>query len=255
MYNRRNKVKKTQIAIFLLAALSLLFLSGCVTLSEEVRVEDDGSGTILFALGVETESYEQFQESVPEGLSLESLLSLIIQDENVSLQNRDIYEADGYTWDSFELDINNFIDVFSEPKRVGPLLISMDEDEEVFYFTQMIDVALLTIGIPGLNLLDLSEVEYNVKFSAPQITNTNGIQRTADETTWKVPVTEVLQDGEVVYLETEYIMQPYEGFFIPWELFFPYVVIGFLALGGLSVLIVIFVNTTGKREKTQQYKF
>lgn len=255
MGNHKNKVKKTQIAIILLSTLSLLFLSGCVTLTEEVHVKADGSGTLLFALGVETESYEQFQESVPEGLSLESLLALIIQDENVSVRNRDNYEADGYTWDSIELEINNFIDVFSEPKRMGPLLISMDEEEEVFYFTQMIDVNLLTIGIPGLKLLDLSEVEYNVKFSAPQIINTNGIQRTADETTWKVPVKDILQGGEVVYLETEYIMEPYEGVFIPWELFFPYVVIGFLALGGLSILIVILVNTTGKREKRQRYKF
>lgn len=255
MGNNINKVKKIRIAITLVAALSLMFLSGCVTLIEEVRVQEDGSGTLLFALGVETESYEQFQESVPEGLELENLLALIIQDENVSVLNQDNYEADGRTWDSIELEVNNFIDVFTDQQRIGPLLITMDEDEGVYYFTQMMDITLLTIGIPGMNLLDLSEVEYNVKLSAPQIMNTNGIQRTADETTWKVPVTDVLQAGEVVYLEAEYSLEPFDGVFIPWELFFPYVVIGFLALGGLSILIVIIVNTIGKREKPQQYKF
>jgi hypothetical protein len=66
---------------------------------------------------------------------------------------------------------------------------------------------------------------------------------------------DVIQAGEVVYLEAQYSFEPYEGVFIPWELFFPYVVIGFLALGVLSILIVIFVNTAVKREKPQEYKF
>ena len=150
---------------------------------------------------------------------------------------------------------HQFFEVFSEEKRIGPILITMDDDDGIHYFTQMIDISLLTVGIPGMNLLDLSDVEYNVKLSAPQIINTSGIQRTADETTWNVSAMDVLQAGEVVYLEAQYSFEPYEGIFIPWELFFPYVVIGFLALGALSILIVIFVNTAVKREKPQQYKF
>jgi len=91
--------KRISWVIGLLAALSLLFLSGCVTLVEEISVEEDGSGTLTFALGVETESYEQFQESTPEGLELENLLSVLIQDENVSLIGTDNYEANGRTWE------------------------------------------------------------------------------------------------------------------------------------------------------------
>jgi hypothetical protein len=247
--------KRISWVIGLLAALSLLFLSGCVTLVEEISVEEDGSGILTFTLGVETESYEQFQESTPEGLELENLLSVLTQDENVSLIGTDNYEADGRTWERIELEVTNFLEVFSEEKRIGPILITMDDDDGIHYFTQMIDISLLTVGIPGMNLLDLSDVEYNVKLSAPQIINTSGIQRTADETTWNVSAMDVLQAGEVVYLEAQYSFETYEGIFIPWELFFPYVVIGFLALGALSILIVIFVNTAVKREKPQQYKF
>ena len=119
----------------------------------------------------------------------------------------------------------------------------------------MIDVSQMTIGIPGMNLLDLTEVEYNVSLSSPHVINTNGVQRTADKSAWQVSLMDILQAGEVIYLEARYTLEPYEGVFIPWELFFPYVVIGFLALGALSILIVIIVNTTAKREKPQQYKF
>lgn len=248
-------MKKTRrLFIPLLAALTLLLMSGCVTLQEEITVQEDGSGTLLFALGVESESYEQFQESIPEGLELESLLALLIQDENVTVRARDTYEADGRTWERIELEVGDFIEVFSDEKRIGPLLISLDEDEGVYYFIQMIDISLMTIGIPGMNLLDLSAVDYNVSLSSPQIIDTNGVQRTADESTWEVSLIDILQGGEVVYLEAQYALEPYEGVFIPWELFFPYVVIGFLALGALSILIVIIVNTT-KREKPQQFKF
>ena len=249
-------MKKTRrLFIPLLAALTLLLMSGCVTLQEEITVQEDGSGTLLFALGVESESYEQFQESIPEGLELESLLALLIQDENVTVRARDTYEADGRTWERIELEVGDFIEVFSDEKRIGPLLISLDEDEGVYYFIQMIDISLMTIGIPGMNLLDLSAVDYNVSLSSPQIIDTNGVQRTADESTWEVSLIDILQAGEVVYLEAQYALEPYEGVFIPWELFYPYVVIGFLALGALSILIVIIVNTTTKREKPQQYKF
>ena len=247
--------KNYRLFILLLAVFALLLLSGCVTLREEISVQEDGSGTLSFALGVETESYEQFQESVPEGLELESLLALLIQDENVSVRTRDSYEADGRIWESIELEVADFVTVFSDEKRIGPLLLSVDEDEGIYYFIQMIDVSLMTINIPGMNLLDLTEGVYIVSLFAPQIINTNGVQRTADESTWEVSLVDILQAGEVVYLEAQYILEPYEGFFIPWELFFPYVVIGFLALGVLSILIVIIVNTTAKREKPQQYKF
>jgi len=247
--------KNRRLFILLLAVIALLFLSGCVTLREEISVQEDGSGTLSFALGVETESYEQFQESVPEGLELESLLALLIQDENISVRTRDSYEADGRIWESIELEVADFVTVFSDEKRIGPLLLSVDEDEGIYYFIQMIDVSLMTINIPGMNLLDLTEGVYIVSLFAPQIINTNGVQRTADESTWEVSLVDILQAGEVVYLEAQYILEPYEGFFIPWELFFPYVVIGFLALGVLSILIVIIVNTTAKREKPQQYKF
>jgi len=242
-------------SILILAALTLLLLSGCISLQEEISVREDGSGTLLFALGVETESYEQFQESVPEGLELESLLALLIQDENVSVRNRDTFEADGRTWESIELEVSDFVNVFSDEKRIGPILISVDEDDGIFYFIHMIDINLMTIGIPGMNLMDLTQAEYNVKLTSPQIIDTNGVQRRADEATWKVPLIDILQAGEVVYLEAQYSLEPFVGTFIPWELFFPYVVIGFLGLGGLSILIVIFANTAGKREKPQQYKF
>lgn len=241
--------------ITILAALALLLLSGCVTIQEEIRVREDGSGTIMFAFGVETESYEQFQETVPEGLELESLLALLIQDENVSLINSDNYEVDGHIWETVELEVSDFVEVFSDEKRIGPLLISVDEDEGIYYFIQMIDTSLMTIGIPGMNLMDLTRAEYNMKLSSPQIIDTNGVQRRADEATWEVPLVDIMQGGEVVYLEAQYALEPFDGVFIPWELFFPTVVIGFLALGGLSILIVIIVNTTAKREKPQQYKF
>ena len=61
--------------------------------------------------------------------------------------------------------------------------------------------------------------------------------------------------GSTVFLRADYILEPYEGIFIPWEVFFPYLVIGFLALCGLAIVTVIFVNTVLKREKAPTLKF
>jgi len=252
----KNCIEKARfLFLLLLAVILLMLLSGCVSLQEEISIEEDGSGTLLFAIGVETESYQQFQESIPEGLELENLLALLLQDENVTMRAQESYEADGRIWERIELEIADFVEVFSDEKRIGPLLLTLDEDEGVYYFTQMIDINLMTIGIPGMNLLDLSEVEYDVSLSSPQIITTNGVQRTADESTWDVALIDILQAGEVIFLEAQYTLEPYEGVFIPWALFFPYVVIGFLSLGAVSILIVIIVNTTTKREKPPQYKF
>jgi len=68
-------------------------------------------------------------------------------------------------------------------------------------------------------------------------------------------VSELVQEAETVYLQADYVLEPYEGTFIPWETFFPYVVIGFLAAGFLAILIVIIVNTRGKREKKREVHF
>ena len=248
-------MKKTRPYIFILTLLSLVLLSGCVSVVEEITVFEDGSGTLRFALGMTAENFEAYQEGVPEGFKLEDLFAVLARDENVTSIIFDQYTADGLSWDSVELAVTDFTTVFGETRRIGPLSIELIEVETGYRFTQCIDVANSTLSIPGINLMDFSSATYVVRLVTPQIVSTNGVQPTAGVSTWSIPLDEVLQGGSTAFLRASYVLEPYEGLFIPWEVFFPYVVIGFLALGALTVLVVIIVNTSGRREKEPTLKF
>ena len=248
-------MKKTHVYIFILSLLILVLLSGCVSVVEEITVFEDGSGTLRFALGMAAENFEAYQEGVPEGFALEDLFSVLGRDENVTSITFDQYTADGLSWDSVELAVTDFTAVFGEIRRIGPLSIELIEGETDYRFTQSIDVANSTLSIPGVNLMDFSSATYVVRLVTPQIVSTNGVQPTAGVSTWDIPLNEVFQGGSTAFLRANYVLDPYEGLFIPWEVFFPYVVIGFLALGVISVLVVIIVNSSGRRDKEPTLKF
>lgn len=252
---KKQLKKKLRANIIVLAMLCLVFLSGCVTVVEELTIFEDGSGTLRFALGMTAENFEAYQEGTPEGFELENLFAVLARDENVTSIVFDQYSADGLTWDSVELGVMDFTAVFGETRNIGPLALEVIEDETDYRFTQTVDMANSPLSIPGVNLMDLSSASYVVRLVTPQVVSTNGVQPTAEVSNWSIPLNEVLQRGSTVFLRANYVLEPYEGFFIPWEVFFPYVVIGFLALGVLAVLVVIIVNTSGRRDKEPTLKF
>lgn len=247
--------KPFHILIIIATILSLGFLSGCFSMIEEIEVMEDGSGTMRFALGVESDDYEAFREAIPEGFELENLFAVISRDENVTSIQFDRYEQNGINWESVELEVADFIALFSQRRRIGPIEIIFVENDGEFRFTQTINVASSTLVIPGVNLMDLSSAAFTVNLLTPQISNTNGIQPAAGVSTWSIPLDEVLQGGSTAFLRADYVLEPYEGFFIPWEVFYPYVVIGFLSLGGLAILVVVLGNTLGRREKERTLRF
>ncbi len=248
-------MKRVKTLLIAAAVLCLLFLSGCVVISEEINVFEDGSGTLRFAIGVKQENYENFQEALPEGYALENYFATLTQDEVLTSMQVNHYTQDGLDWESVEFELADFVALFSQKRRIGPVEITFDEREEGFRFTQTIDMANSNLVIPGVHLMDLSALEFTVDLKTPQIINTNGVQSAAGVSTWSIPMGEVLQDGSTAFLRADYILEPYEGIFIPWEVFFPYLVVGFLALCGLAILAVIFVNTVIKREKAPTLKF
>lgn len=236
-------------------AACVLLLSGCVNLTQEITVRDDGSGLLRFDLGVETDLYPQFQSSTPDGFQLNNLLATLIQDENVMLVAQDNYEANGYTWESIQLEIADFVAVFEQSRRIGPVTLTFTENDSSYTFVQSIDVANSNLSIPGVNLMDLTGVTYTVRLITPQIIGTNGVQQAAEISTWSVPLSELLRNGEQVNLRAEYLLEAYEGVFIPWDILYPYVVIGFLSLGGIAILVVILINTVGGREKPEKISY
>lgn len=219
-------------------------------------MEEDGSGSVYFAIGVESASYPEFQLAIPENLELENLLSSQIQDESVNNVNREQFEADGRTWDSITLNIADIIAFFEAGQEIGPLTITLNGTEDgQFVFQQTINIADANINIPGVNLLDLTGAGYTIRLFTPQIVDTNGLQRAAGLSTWSVAPSDLLQEGEVVFLQADFVLEPYEGVFIPWEVFFPYVVIGFLVVGGVAIFAVIIINTLRKEEEVEKIKF
>ena len=241
-------------AIKLLAVLCLFFLSGCVSLIQEINVHEDGSGSLNFSLGVDSSIYPQFLETMPEGFTFENLLSGLMLDENVTDVVQTQYEENGKNWETIQLSISDISAVFNGGRRIGPGMITIAERNGSYVFTQFMDLGSSNVVIPGVNLLNLAGTSYSVRLVTPQVLDTNGLHRAAGVSTWDVPLSEFLQGGSSVNLRSEYLLEPYEGFFIPWEVFFPYVVIGFIGLGGISILLVILINTAKKREDKLQLR-
>lgn len=134
-------MKKRIPFLLILSLATLLLLSGCVDLVQEVTVHEDGSGALRLALGVEADSYDYVQEQIPEGYELESLLSTLMLDENVVGVTQDHYEADGSIWDAVELEIGDMATMFAEDRNFGPVTLALDESEGVYSFEEEIDVA------------------------------------------------------------------------------------------------------------------
>ena len=186
---------------------------------------------------------------------LENLFATLILDEGVTDVNQAFYEEGNRTWTTIELQVGDMTELFVEERTFGPLTLSIRPEGDGFAFEQMLDLAQSNLDIPGVNLLDLTGAGYTVRLVTPQIVSTNGLQEAAGVSLWEIPLSDLLQGGESVFLDADYILEPYEGVFIPWETFFPYVVIGFLALGVVSILMVIIANTTGRDEKPQKLQF
>lgn len=248
-------MKSKQIILLLTSALVLVFLSGCVNVLQEMTIREDGSGTLRFALGVESAAYPQFLERLPEGMELENLLTNLLVDENITDVEQDTYESEGFTWQTIQMDVSNFAVVFADERTFGPITLEFEQDNETYTFLQTIDLVGSNMRIPGINLMDLSGAGYTIRLITPQLINTNGLQEAAGTSVWEVTLGDLMQGEETIFLQADYILEPYEGVFIPWETFFPYVVIGFLASGLIAILVVIIVNTTKRREKPETYKF
>lgn len=248
-----TKFKKNLVVI--ISILWMMLLSGCVSLVQEITIRPDGSGSLRFALGVETEFYAQFQEMIPEGYELENILTTLLLNEGVSDIQQDNYEAEGRTWETIQMEIDDAAMLFEEDRSFGPVTMSIMQDGDDYTFEQTLDLADSNMSIPGANLLDLTGAGYTVRLITPQITSTNGLQEAAGTSVWDVSVGDLVQGDEAIYLQADYVLETYEGTFIPWETFFPYVVIGFLAAGFLSILIVIIVNTRKRREKKREIHF
>jgi hypothetical protein len=178
-----------------------------------------------------------------------------MQDEAITDVREDQYLADGYTWESIEMDVSDFSQLFTEDRRVGPLIMSLSQEDGNFIFTQTVDMAGSNIEIPGINLMDLTNASYRVRLQSPNIVNTTGVQPSSGLSEWEFTMQDLFRGEEALFLQAEYSLEPYEGVFIPWEVFYPYVVIGFLALGGVSILAVIIFNTRNKDEEIPKIKF
>lgn len=239
----------------LLITINLIFLSGCVNLIQEMEIRQDGSGTVRFAVGVETAYYSQFLLALPEAYQLENLFATLLLDENITDVSQSRYESGGRTWEEIRMDVASMADLFAEERTFGPLTASIQPEDDLFVFEQTLDLENSSLSIPGVNLLDLTGAGYTVRLVTPQIASTNGLQEAIGVSVWEVPLSDLIQERNTILLQADYILEPYEGVFIPWETFFPYVVIGFLAAGIIAMLVVVIINTTKRSEKPRKIKF
>lgn len=244
-------MKKRIPFLLLISLASLLLLSGCVNLVQEVTIREDGSGSLRVALGVEEESYEYALELIPEGYEISNILSTISLDEYAVEVTEDHYETDGMIWDSVEVEFSDMMAVFGEERSFGPVTMVLKEEDGEYSFTEEIDVYSSTLTIPGVHLMDVASAAFNVHLTTPQIIRTSGLQVEAGVSTWEVSVFDLIEEDDLITLTADYWLEPYEGRFFAWEKWFPYMVLGFIGMGVLAILMIIIVNTTniGKRDK------
>ena len=244
-----------RVFILLFGIASLLVLGGCVSIEQNIVVQEDGAGTLRFAYGVETSVYPQFELALPQEYQLDSLFSTLVQDENITEVRQLNYEENGITWQVIEIDVLDFPAVFEEERRFGPIIMTVDEQDGIYHFEQIVDLNLVNINIPGMYLLEIADASYRVNLETPQVIDTNGVQRKAGTSMWSISLPDLVSGEESIYIEAEYILEPYEGVFIPWEVYFPFVVIGFLGIGVISIVAVIIANTSKNKEKEPSLKF
>ena len=244
-------MKKRIPLLLILSLTTLLLLSGCVNLVQEVAVREDGSGAVRVALGVEESSYDYAQELIPEGYELNNLVSSLSLDENAVGITEDHYEESGRVWDSVEVEFSDMLAVFGEKRSFGPVTMRLTEADGEYSFTEEIDVYNSTLSIPGVHLMDLAGAGFTVRLDTPQIVRTSGVQETAGVSVWEVSVFDLVEEEDMITLTADYVLEPYVGNFIPWEKLFPLLVMGFLGTGILAILVIVVVNTTniGKRDK------
>lgn len=247
-------MKKRTPLLILIALTALLLLSGCVNLVQEVTVHEDGSGAVRVALGVDASSYDYAQELIPEGYELSNILSSLSLDDYAAGTTAEHYEEGGIVWDSVEVTFSDMLAVFGEKRSFGPVSLRLTEADGEYTFTEEIDVASSNLSIPGIHLMDLAGAGFTVRLNAPQIVRTSGVQDAAGVSVWEVSVSDLVVEEDTVTLTADFVLEPYEGTFIPWDKLFPYVVFGFLGTGVLAILLIIIVNTTniGRRDKDKQ---
>jgi hypothetical protein len=242
-------MKMRRVFILLLGIASLLVLGACVSFEQDIVIQEDGAGTLRFAYGVETSAFPQFELALPQEYQLESLFATLVQDENVTDVRQQDYDENGITWQVIEIDVLDFPAVFAEERRFGPIIMTVDEEDGIYHFEQIVDLNLANVSIPGMYLLEIADASYRVNLDTPQVIDTNGVQRKAGTSTWPISLPDLVAGEDSIYLEAEYILEPYEGVYIPWEVYFPYVVIGFLGIGVISIVVIIFTNTSKKEEE------
>ena len=244
-------MKKRIPLLLLLSLAALLLLSGCVNLVQEVTVHEDGSGSMRVALGIEESTYEYAQELIPEGYELSNILSSLSLDDHATGTTTEHYQEGGNVWDSVVIDFSDMMAVFGDERSFGPVALRITEADGEYSFTEEIDVANSNLSISGIHLMDLAGAGVTVRLITPQIIRTSGIRDAAGVSVWDVSVSDLIEEENRITLTADYVLQPYEGNFIPWEKLFPYAVAGFLGVGVVAILAVIIVNTTniGKRDK------
>lgn len=244
-------MKKRIPLLLLLSLASLLLLSGCVNLVQEVMVREDGSGSVRIALGIEESTYAYAQELIPEGFELNNILSSLSLDDYATGTTSEHYQEGGSVWDSVVVEFSDMMAVFGEERSFGPVALRITEAEGEYSFTEEIDVANSNLTIPGIHLMDLTGAGVTVRLITPQIIRTTGVQDAAGVSVWDVSVSDLIEKKNMIRLTADYVLEPYEGNFIPWEKIFPYAVAGFLGVGVVAILAVIILNTTniGKRDK------
>ena len=244
-----------RLSLWIISIIVIALLAGCVSFEEDISVNPNGGGTLRFAYGVETSAYDQFTLALPQEYQLESLFSTLAQDENVTDVRLSNYEENGITWQTIEIDIVDLQAVFGDGRRFGPIIVTVSEEDGIYTFEQVLDLNLANVAVPGMYLLDIADANYQVQLDTPQIIDTNGLQPKAGTSTWQISLPDLVNEQGSIYLNAQYILTPYEGFFVPWEMYFPYLVYGFLGLGIISVLVIIIVNTSRKVEKEQKLHF
>jgi hypothetical protein len=253
-----GRKSSTMFGVVVVVVLSLL-LAGCFTVDQEFHHEVNGSGKVIFDIGMSEEFLAMAgSDSVENPLGSVNAEELKAKDGNITNATVGEYSAGGYRHLKLTIEVKDFEKVFEGQNLLGESTdIRLEKLANGNYrFTQVITPnAQMGADFPGGDITTgmMKDSFWTVRYFAPKIVaaDENGvIDRKMGMVEWKLPMTSLMSATQSTEMWVEYTVGASSDFPV-WVI--P-VVIGALLCIGLVVLmagVVLFLVLRKKKKPTE----
>ncbi len=239
-----------------LTTVCVLFMAGCIRIDQELRHNKDGSGQIVFDMGIDTGFLDMLGGELPDSpVSNADAEKLKAEDANFRNATSEEYtDEKEYRHFKITVEVYDFVKAFDNPDITSGGYTSRLEEisEGTYRYTQIIEGNEPT-GQEPEHPEDTSAFESNfwtIRFYAPKILKADPaakIDRVKGMVVWKFPMSEMTTKTEPTELWVEYSLQG-GGLNLPQWAWFA-IPVGLLCCGGIVVMAGVVVFLVLRKKK------